>query len=72
MDEPKKGETLHCAIHNGGVNQLGTRGRKLCMVQQTQVRLRVVGGHTDLQFERARGDRVGESIVRDLKVSSAF
>lgn len=32
----------------------------------------IVGGHTDLQFGRARGDRVGESIVRDLKVSSAF
>ena len=31
------------------------------------------GVHTDLQFGRARGDRVGESIVvRDLKVSSAF
>ena len=32
----------------------------------------VGGGHTDLQFGRARGDRVRESIVRDLKVSSAF
>lgn len=31
-----------------------------------------IRGHTDLQFGRARGDRVGESIVRDLKVSSAF